>query len=73
MMWEYISFDDLLNVYGITQEELSQIDSSLIRNQSGTGAEFCIDDSNTNGLPDFYDSYLGVDVVLNPSQGVAHG
>ena len=72
-MWEYISFDDLLNVYGITQEELSQIDSNLIRNQSETGAEFCIDDSNTNGLPDFYDSYLGVDVVLNPPQGVAHG
>ena len=72
-MWKYITFEDLLNIYGISQEELSSIDAGCIRNQDTNGAEFLMDDEDGNGLPAFYDSYLGVDVDLKPSQGVAFG
>ena len=72
-MWEYITFEDLLNIYGISQEELSSIDAGCIRSQDTNGAEFLMDDEDGNGLPAFYDSYLGVDVDLKPSQGVAFG
>lgn len=72
-MWEYITFDDLLNVYGITQEDLNSIDSTLIQGQDDNGVTLWTGDSNENGLPDFYDSYLGVDLDLKPSQGVDFG
>lgn len=72
-MWEYITFDDLLNVYGISQDDLSSIGADFIRDQDANGAYFWMNDSDENGLPDFYDSYAGSDVILKPSQGVAFG
>lgn len=72
-MWEYITFDDLLDIYGITQDDLTSIDPSFIDKIDENGAYFWMNDSNENGLPDFYDSYLGVDVDLRPSQGVVVG
>ena len=72
-MWEYITFDDLLNVYGLNQDDLSSIGSEFIKSQDENGAVLWMDDSDENGLPDFYDSYLGSDVILKPSQGVVFG
>ena len=71
--YEFISFDELYNVYEITREELNMIDSSFIGETNNDGVWLYISDKDENGLPDFYDSQLGIDVILKPSQGVVFG
>lgn len=72
--FEFISYDDLFYFYGISQEEVDMIGSSFIKEKTDNGVWLYINsDANENGLPDFYDSYLGIDVILKPSQGVVFG
>lgn len=71
--FEYITFDDLLNVYGIPREEIDMINPSFIGDSDNSGIWLYVGDTNENGLADFYDSYLGIDVILKPSQGAAFG
>ena len=69
---EWISFDDLLNAYGLTQDDLESIDPALVGKIEGNGIYLDCSDHDENGLPAFYDAYLGVDITLKPSQGEAH-
>lgn len=73
---EFVSWEDLEYIYTIPRDGISNIDSSFIDHTDENGVYFytgALNDGDGSGLPDFVDSYLGVDITLNPSQGVAHG